>query len=206
MIVLIRHGQTAANAAGLLLGRADPPLTELGRRQAAASARAVGEVTRVVTSPLRRARETAATFGTRVPVDVDDRWTELDYGEFEGRPFGEVPGETWRRWRRDESYAPPGGESLADLGVRVRDACEHLARDGSAGDIAVVSHVSPIKAAVAWALGVHDTVAWHMFLDVAAISRVGIGPHGPSLRSYNETHHLSSLETVSGDRPEEASG
>lgn len=206
MILLIRHGQTAANAAGLLLGRADPPLTELGRRQAAASARAAGEVTRVVTSPLRRARETAATFGAGVPVDVDDRWTELDYGEFEGRPFGEVPAETWQRWRRDASYAPPGGESLAELGVRVRDACEHLASEGSERDIAVVSHVSPIKAAVAWALGVHDTVSWRMFLAVAAISRVAIGPHGPSLRSYNETHHLSSVETVSGDRPEEASG
>jgi broad specificity phosphatase PhoE len=206
MILLIRHGQTAANAAGLLLGRADPPLTELGRRQAAASANAVGEVTRVVTSPLRRARETAAAFGARVPVDVDQRWTELDYGEFEGLPFGEVPNETWQRWRHDPSYAPPGGESLAALGVRVRDACDHLARHAGEGDIAVVSHVSPIKAAVAWALGVHDTVAWRMFLDLAAISRVAIGPPGPSLRGYNDTHHLASLERVNGGRPEEASG
>jgi broad specificity phosphatase PhoE len=193
MILLIRHGQTAANAAGLLLGRADPPLTDLGRRQAAASARMIGEVTRLVSSPLQRARETAEAFGTRVPVDVDDRWTELDYGAFEGRPAGEVPGETWQRWRRDPSFTPPGGESLAALGVRVREACEHLARDGSDGDVAVVSHVSPIKAAIAWALGVEDTVAWRMFLDVAAISRVAIGPNGPSLRSYNETHHLASL-------------
>jgi len=53
MILLIRHGQTAANAAGLLLGRADPPLTDLGRRQAAASARVVGEVTHLVSSPLQ---------------------------------------------------------------------------------------------------------------------------------------------------------
>ncbi len=193
MILLIRHGQTAANAAGLLLGRADPPLTELGRRQAAASARVVGEVTRVVSSPLRRARETAAAFGARVPVDVDDRWAELDYGDFDGLPIGEVPSEIWQRWRRDASFSPPGGESLAALGVRVRDACEHLARDGTEGDVAVVSHVSPIKAAIAWTLGVEDTVAWRMFLDTAAICRVAIGPNGPSLRSYNETHHLASL-------------
>jgi broad specificity phosphatase PhoE len=206
MILLVRHGQTAANAAGLLLGRGDPPLTDLGRRQAAASARAIGEVARVVTSPLGRARETAAAFGAGVPVDVDERWTELDYGAFEGRPFGDVPSETWQRWRRDASYAPPGGESLAVLGVRVRDACEHLAREGSEGNVAVVSHVSPIKAAIAWALGVDDTVAWRMFLDVAAISRVAIGPYGPSLRSYNETHHLYSPEKVNGGRPEEASG
>lgn len=191
MILLVRHGQTAANAAGLLLGREDPPLTHLGRRQAAASAAALAGVTRVVTSPLHRARQTAEAFGPQVPVEVDERWTELDYGDFEGRPFNDVPAATWQRWRRDASYAPPGGESLAALGRRVREACEDLAtRDG---DVAVISHVSPIKAAIAWTLGVDDTVAWRMFLDVASISRVAIGAHGPSLRSYNETHHLSSL-------------
>jgi broad specificity phosphatase PhoE len=193
MILMVRHGQTAANAAGLLLGRDDPPLTDLGRRQAVAAAPSVAGVMRVVTSPLRRARETAGAFGLRVPVVVDERWTELDYGAFEGRPSSEVPSETWRRWRRDSSYAPPGGESLAAVGVRVREACEHLARDAGDGDIAVVSHVSPIKAAIAWALEVDDTVAWRMFLDVASISRVAIGSQGPSLRSYNETHHLSVL-------------
>lgn len=193
MILLIRHGQTAANAAGLLLGRDDPPLTDLGRRQAAVVSAAAPEVRRVVTSPLRRARETAAAFGPHVAVEVDDRWTELDYGEFEGRPHGEIPSETWRRWRRDPSFAPPGGESLAALGVRVRDACEQLAGEHGDGDVAVVSHVSPIKAAIAWALGVDDAVAWRMFLDVASISRVAIGPNGPSVRTYNETHHLSAL-------------
>jgi len=201
VILLVRHGQTAANAAGLLLGRGDPPLTDLGRRQAAASAPALAGVTRVVTSPLQRARETTGAFGLRVPVEVDDRWTELDYGDFEGRPFSDVPSETWRRWRQDASYRPPGGESLAALGRRVREACEHLAHDGGNGDVAVVSHVSPIKAAIAWALGVDDTVAWRMFLDVASISRVAIGVHGPSLRTYNETHHLSSLNELSGGRP-----
>jgi broad specificity phosphatase PhoE len=193
VILLMRHGQTAANAAGLLLGRDDPPLTELGRRQAAALAEAATSVTRVVTSPLRRARETAAAFGPDVPVDVDDRWTELDYGEFEGIPHNEIPTETWRRWRSDTSYAPPGGESLAALGVRVRQACELLAGEPGDGDVAVISHVSPIKAAIAWALGVDDAIAWRMFLDQASISRLAIGPLGPSLRSYNETHYLPSL-------------
>jgi broad specificity phosphatase PhoE len=193
VILLIRHGQTAANVAGLLLGRDDPQLTDLGRRQAAALADAASGVARVVTSPLRRALETAAAFGPQVRVEVDERWTELDYGELEGRPHGEVPGETWRRWRGDPSFEPPGGESLAALGVRVREACDDLGGAAGEADVAVVSHVSPIKAAVAWALGVDDSVSWRMFLDVASISRVAIGPYGPSLRTYNETHHLSSL-------------
>jgi broad specificity phosphatase PhoE len=193
VILLIRHGQTAANAAGLLLGRDDPPLTDLGRRQAQALADTASGVARVVTSPLRRARETAAAFGPGVPVEVDERWTELDYGEFDGRPHGEVPSETWRLWRGDPSFAPPGGESLTALGVRVREACDDLGGSAGEADVAVVSHVSPIKAAIAWTLGVDDSVSWRMFLDVASISRVAIGPHGPSLRTYNETHHLSSL-------------
>jgi broad specificity phosphatase PhoE len=193
VILLVRHGQTEANAAGLLLGRADPPLTDLGRRQAAASAAALAGVTRVVTSPLCRARQTAEAFGSRVGVEVDERWTELDYGDFEGRPVNDVPKSTWQRWRGDASFSPPGGESLAAVGRRVRDACEQLTGGDGNDDVAVISHVSPIKAAIAWALGVDDTVAWRMFLDVASISRVAIGVNGPSLRSYNETHHLSSL-------------
>ena len=60
MLIIVRHGRTAANASGLLLGRADPELDELGRRQAAAVAAALPPVDRVVASPLRRAQETAA--------------------------------------------------------------------------------------------------------------------------------------------------
>src|SRR5881392_1292055 len=98
MILLVRHGQTAANAGGLLLGRADPPLTELGHRQAAAIARVLPTPGAVISSPLLRARQTAAAFG--LPVVEDERWIELDYGEYDGRPFNEVPAEVWARWRR----------------------------------------------------------------------------------------------------------
>lgn len=69
MLILVRHGQTAANAAGMLLGRADPPLTELGRRQAVALAAALPSPTRLIASPPARARETAAAFGRTVEVD-----------------------------------------------------------------------------------------------------------------------------------------
>ena len=191
MLVFLRHGQTAVNAEGRLLGRADPELTELGFAQARAAAVAIGEVGRVVSSPLQRARVTAECFG--VPVEIDDRWIELDYGDYDGRPFQEVPADVWARWRSDPSFVPPGGESLTALGVRVREACSALTDEAAERDVVVVSHVSPIKAAVAWALGVGDEVAWRMFLDVAAITRIGIGPRGPSLRSYNERSHLMAV-------------
>ena len=192
MIVLVRHGQTAANASGLLQGRADPPLTELGRRQAEALAGAVRGATRVVASPLARARETAAALGLDAEVEVDERWIEIDYGDYEGWPLADVPADLWARWRADPSFALPGGESLAAVGERVRSACEDLAGFAAGADVVVVSHVSPIKLAVAWALGVDEAVAWRMFLGVAAVSRVLVGPAGPSLHTYNDTHHLPS--------------
>lgn len=192
MLYLLRHGRTASNAAGLLLGRADPPLDALGRAQATAAAAVVGHAARVVSSPLRRARETAAALGPA--VDVDERWIEVDYGEYDERPLAEVPADVWARWRSDLAFAPPGGESLQAVGERVRAACADLADEAAERDVVIVSHVSPLKAAVAWALGVGDEVTWRMFVAPAGLATVAIGPRGPSLRAFNETGHLRGLD------------
>src|SRR5829696_8383947 len=184
VLFLVRHGETAANVAGLFLGRADPPLTELGRRQAKATADRLPTPSRVVSSPLRRARDTAAAFGQR--VEVDERWIEMDYGDLDGQSAGSVAAEVWSRWRSDPTFVPSGGESLTAVGQRVRAACTHLADSADAGDVVVVSHVSPIKAAIAWALGVTDTVAWRMYVEDASVARVKTGPPAPQLMSFNE--------------------
>ncbi len=196
-LILVRHGQTAVNAEGRLQGRIDTPLTELGRRQAAAGAAVVtGAGTRFVSSPLLRARETvAALAGPDVAVDVDERWVELDYGEWDGQALRAMPQDEWDRWRRDPSFAPPGGESLVALAARVHEACEDLAEEARDRDVVVVSHVSPIKAAVAWALGVGPETSWRMFLGVGAVCRIAIGPRGPSLTAYNEVGHLASVSS-----------
>lgn len=183
MIILVRHGQTAANAESRLQGRIDPPLTDVGQAQAAALSVVVGGAARVVSSPLRRARETAAYFDR--PVVVDERWSEIDYGELDGLALAEVSPDVWRRWRTDSTWAPEGGESLDDVGRRVAAACEELI--GLDEDVVVVSHVTPIKAAVAWALGVPQVVSSRMFLGLASVSRID---KGPVLRTYNETAHL----------------
>lgn len=192
-VVFVRHGRTAANASGLLLGRIDAELDELGRRQAATLAEAVGPVDRVISSPLLRTRETAAAFG--LPVEVDDRWVELDYGDFDGTPIDEVPSDLWARWRSDPDFAPPRGESLRQVGLRVRSALDDLAApDGpvssGAGVTVVVTHVSPIKAAVTWALGVGDDVTWRLWVAPASISRMEARRAGAVLTSFNETAHL----------------
>jgi len=188
MLYVVRHGRTAANAAGLLLGRLDPDLDELGERQAVAAARAIGPVDRVVSSPLARTRSTAETFGS--PVETDERWIELNYGELDGTPVADVPAATWAAWQADLDWAPPGGESHRQLGERVRAACDDLLEDAADRTVVVVSHVSPIKAALAWALGVGDEVAWRCYVAPASIMTIGAGRAGPSLRGFNQVGHL----------------
>jgi broad specificity phosphatase PhoE len=196
MIVFARHGQTAPNRDGLVLGRADPELTEEGHRQAAllASALAGEPVTAVVTSPLLRARQTAEAVAAAcgaAAVAVDPRLVEIDWGTWEGRPAGSLAVADVDRWRADDGTAPEG-ESLDSLSRRVESFCvEMLEEDGL---VVAVSHVSPIKAAAAWAMGVEGTVAWRMFLGLASITRVGRGRTSPVLLSFNETGHLRPAE------------
>lgn len=201
MLILARHGRTEANAQRLLLGRADIPLDQVGLQQADAIGVALRRTnprpTRIVASPLLRTRATAsaiaAAYGDAVAVEFDERWIEVDYGEFDGSPLADVPSEVWQHWRTDLSWVPPGGESLAHVGERVRDACESLASAAADEDIVVVSHVSPIKAAIAWAVGTGDDSALRLFCGVASISRVRTGGDVPTLVSFNETAHLDGV-------------
>jgi broad specificity phosphatase PhoE len=190
VLILVRHGQTDANARGVLLGRADPALDAVGRTQASAVAAALSPLrrdTRIISSPLRRARETAALIAREGPFEIDERWIELDYGSFEGTPVADVPEETWARWRSDADFAPGGGESLRALGQRVCAACDELIADSVTRDVIVVSHVSPVKAGTAWALGVGDDVTWRMYVAPGSITRIAPRGWGRVLTSFNET-------------------
>ncbi|MCC6225561.1 MAG: histidine phosphatase family protein [Microthrixaceae bacterium] len=189
MIFVVRHGRTASNAAGLLLGRADPPLDEEGSRQADALGHALGKVDLVVSSPLARARQTAATIDG--PIQVDERFIELDYGEWDQLPIGTLPSGSWERWQADLDFAPPGGESLASLGARVRDGLDELVEEGRASKVVVVTHVSPLKAAAAWALGVGDEIAWRMYVAPASVTCIDVSRSRPTLVSFNDTQHLA---------------
>ncbi len=188
MLIVVRHGQTAVNAAGRLLGRADPPLDDIGREQVMTLRAAVGDAVAVISSPLLRARQTAdALVPPGVEVTVDERWIELDYGDYDGAALAELPADMWDKWRADVTFTPPGGESLVALAARVSEACESLREQASFADVVVVSHVSPIKAAVAWALGVSIEISWRAFVAPASITRIACRSDGtPSLHSFNE--------------------
>jgi probable phosphoglycerate mutase len=193
MLILIRHGESEANARGLLSGRSAAALTAKGRSQAVAVGRLLQvPVAALRTSPLERARQTAALLGVGVAAEVDDRWVEVDYGDYEGRPLGEVPAEVWREWHEDPAFRPPGGETLAEVAVRVASACDELFAASGAGardpevDVVVVSHVTPIKAAVAWALGTGPLLSWRLHLQTASVTRIGWGNGAPVLHGFNE--------------------
>lgn len=161
----------------------------------------------MLTSPLERARATAELVagelrakGVDVELVADDRLIELDYGEYDGLQPSEVAPEEWARWRAGSDFRPPGGESLDDLQVRCdtlwrqlqADAVERVARPT---EVIAVSHVSPIKSAVAWALGTGPEVAWRLQLSVASLTRIALGWGGPALVSFGETGHLQGEAT-----------
>jgi broad specificity phosphatase PhoE len=195
VISFARHGQTAVNAGGRLQGRLDEPLSALGAAQARALADvfASERVTRVVSSPLVRARETAAVIGARhsLTVEIDERLVELDYGAWDGVSLADVAPEDWATWRAHPAFAPPGGESLVAVTTRVAS----FFTDALGDDLVVaVSHVSPIKSAVCCALGIDERATWHMQLSLASVTRVGSRPDRAAyLLSYNETAHLAAL-------------
>jgi probable phosphoglycerate mutase len=193
MLILVRHGESVANAQGLLLGRIDAPLTEWGLVQAAAAATLLRDpVGELRSSPLSRARDTANALALTVPAQVDEQWIEVDYGEFDGQPLRDIPATVWQEWRSDSDYRPPGGETLAEVDRRVSSACRELfAASGTGarrddGDVVVVSHVTPIKAAVAWALGVDAGLSWRLHLNTASVTRIGWSNGGPVLHGFNE--------------------
>jgi broad specificity phosphatase PhoE len=153
-LLLARHGQTADNADGLILGRRDPPLSELGEAQARTLAVAARKaaIASVWTSPLRRAAATAAmvSAATGAPVSVLDDLAESERGRWEGRPVAELRRTEPERFAAFEAasdgFAFPGGESLADQVARTRRALDQVVAGPQPA--LVVAHVGTIRAAL----------------------------------------------------------
>ena len=169
-LLLVRHGQSEWNAAGLMQGQtAHVPLTDLGHAQAAGAARELAALRpgALIASDLLRARQTAehCARATGLPVSVTAALREQGYGVLEGRPSREL----WDvvDWT-DPHWAAEGGESLAQLYARVEAYLQELAADPPADVVALVTHGDTIRAA-------HAVVA-------------GAGPEGmPAVTPHNGT-------------------
>jgi probable phosphoglycerate mutase len=191
VIILIRHGQTTSNAARLLVGQSDPTLTEFGERQAIALRPYLLEVSEVWTSPLRRARRTAALALPDLGALVKETFIEVDYGSLDGQPLSVITEEQWRAFEHHHDTAFGEGESLASVDQRVHAELDALLADQTSllhdatSHLAIVSHMSPIKSAMTWALGVSGSVAWRMNLSNGSMTTIGSRMWTPSLLNYN---------------------
>ena len=196
MLILARHGRTEANARGLLQGRMDLPLDDVGREQARRIASALQSVDTVICSPLRRAIETAEALGKS--FDIDERFIELDFGVLDGQRRQDVDPAIWRRLQTDIDFAPDNGESLAALMARVAPALDELLVRSLEEDIVVFSHVMPIKASFCHALSIGIEFARRSYLDQASLTRLLMTPSGPVVYAFNETGHLRDAPAASG--------
>jgi broad specificity phosphatase PhoE len=196
-LLLLRHGQTALSLERRYSGRGDPELTPLGHAQAAAAAaRLAGEpVAAVLTSPLRRAHQTAVAVAeaTSAPLAAHDGLVEADFGTWEGLSFAEARDrdpELHDRWLGSHDVAPPGGESFAEVRERVLAALDAVVAAHPARTVVLVTHVTPIKAILRHALAAGPELLQRLHLDLASLSEVRIYPDGgTSVHLVNDTSH-----------------
>jgi broad specificity phosphatase PhoE len=195
----LRHGQTELSVQRRYSGRGNPPLTDLGRRQAEAAAEYIarrGGISAIITSPLQRAYDTAAAVAKALNVDVviDDDLIETDFGAWEGLTFAEAAArdpELHPNWLRDIAIAPPGGESFASVQERVRRVCDRVMAEYGGTTVLVVSHVTPIKTVLQLALDAGPSILYRLHLDLASLSIAEFYPDGKaSVRLVNQTAYL----------------
>ncbi|APS21902.1 ribonuclease [Streptomyces sp. Tue 6075] len=201
-LVLLRHGETALTPEKRFSGSGgtDPELSAVGRGQAERAAEhfaALGTVQEIVSSPLRRCRETAAAVAARLGLDVriDEGLRETDFGAWEGLTFGEVReryGDDLTAWLASPDTAPTGGgESFAEVAERVAAARDRLVARYAGRTVLLVTHVTPIKTLVRLALGAPPEALFRMELSAASVSTVAYyGDGNASVRLLNDTSHL----------------
>ncbi|MFF7336750.1 bifunctional RNase H/acid phosphatase [Streptomyces sp. NPDC008163] len=201
-LVLLRHGETALTPQKRFSGSGgtDPALSPAGLDQAerAASAFAArGTVQEIVSSPLRRCRETAGAVAARLGLEVrvENGLRETDFGAWEGLTFGEVReryGDDLDAWLASPDAAPTGGgESFTEVAERVAAARDGLVTRHAGRTLLVVTHVTPIKTLVRLALGAPPEALFRMELSAASVSSVAYYADGnASVRLLNDTSHL----------------
>ena len=194
-MLLIRHGRTAANAAGTLAGwTPGVTLDDLGREQATALAARIAEVpvAAVVTSPLERCQETAEQIlSDRIAErHVDERLGECQYGDWTGQELKTLAKDPL--WKAVQSHPSsvtfPGGESMRAMQTRAVDAVRDWnERLGEHSTWIAVSHGDVIKAIVADALGLHLDQFQRLQVDPCSLTAIRYTELRPFVVRLNDT-------------------
>ncbi|MGH8939494.1 MAG: MSMEG_4193 family putative phosphomutase [Actinomycetes bacterium] len=210
-VLLVRHGRTPANGAGVLAGWTEGvPLDDTGRNQVngLAARLATVRLTAVVSSPLQRCLETTdCVLSGRddVPRHVDDRVGEVRYGDWSGQELKKLAKDPlWKVVQSHPSamtFPGDGGEAMRDMQSRAVDAVRDWnARLGADAVYAVVSHGDVIKAVLADALGLHLDQFQRLVVDPASVSVVTYTPLRPFVVRSNDVGGDLSFLTPSGKR------
>ena len=204
-ILLVRHGQSLANAGLIFAGHSDFDLSELGHKQAAMVADhlvATEKISTIYSSDLLRAYHTATPTAERLslPIHTDQRLREIFAGEWDGKTFAEIEqayADDFRLWREDFSHAhPTGGESIPEVYRRVVPYLLGIAQAHDGETLLVATHATVVRAFHAYACGFSDDEMGKVrFCGNAAINLYEI--EGDTVRElcYDFDGHLGELAT-----------
>lgn len=203
-IYLIRHGQKQHGTQPFLEGWYDPPLTELGHQQAAATGqRLLGcGITRILTSDLTRTRQTAKGIqhALNAPLTADAGLREIFMGDWEGQPFetlsemGDPYYQAWGEHHLDLPY--PNGESGAQVFLRVERVLQELAHK-TEGSAAVITHGGVVRCLVSGIIGLPMEKRYSLDLANCSITLLRRDDETGRLRliSLNDCSHLKHLQS-----------
>lgn len=182
-IYLIRHGETEWSLSGRHTGVSDIPLTEHGRQQAKLLAQELStrNFNLVLTSPLRRARETCELAGLAQRAEIDPDLMEWNYGDYEGLTSEQIHANhpAWTIF----SEGAPGGETPEQVGIR---ADRVLARVRAAGNDAVLfAHGHVLRVLAARWLGLAPSAGAHFLLDTASLCVLNSDRGIPAFKRWN---------------------
>jgi broad specificity phosphatase PhoE len=188
-VVLLRHGETEWSLDGRHTGLSDIELTENGLQEARDAGKRLSgmEFDHVLTSPLKRARDTCELAGFGAEAQTTDELTEWNYGEYEGITTVEIQKTTPDWWLFADGC--PGGESAADVGNRVDPLIERAKAGGGRWLFVAHGHVLRVVGA-RWA-GLPPEDASMLLLGTAAVCVLGYEHGRPALKHWNETGSLS---------------
>ena len=196
-IILVRHGETVHNVAGIAQGWGDSALSEKGQRQVAGAAKRLAAMSpdALFSSPLQRAVTTAEEIGraTGLQVRIIDELREMNYGDWEGQSFLEVrkaDAENYSRWIEDPSHRCPNGESHQDVLARLTRALAVVFDPaGGAKRPVVVTHGTAIRIAATGLMKLPLDAARNFAQDNAALNLFLRRGERWVLKVWNDTAH-----------------
>lgn len=197
-VVLVRHGETPLTVSKAYSGSSvpGPSLTDHGREQAARAAELVHRIGRdmwgdvpdpseLIASPMVRTQETAQVVARRLDLEVrtEPLFAECDFGDWEGLTAAEIeqrwPGQL-RRWHDDASFRAPGGESIEDVGERMRAGLDAVRAAGVGRTVVVVTHSVSVRSAVGVAIRANSSAWARIRVAPASVSIIRLWADGAS--------------------------